>query len=250
MSAAAVPLTGGKWRLVVWQHPEWWAILVSACTWIYLMVSGIAGAGEGNHIHGGAYLTNPNANFVEGLGAVGLHWSVMIAAMMVPPLAGQLRVVAARSLWCRRNRAMVLFLGGYASLWLAYGLAAEAGLKLGKRSAPGAMTRLVCVCFVVAALWQVTAQKRKSLVGCHFTIPMAPYGWRADFDCCRYGIQTAVSCCTSCWALMLACAATGHALWAIAVVTIVFWSERFLRRPRQLWFCAALIVVALTEIVK
>ena len=183
--------------------------------------------------------------FEEEVPALFRHWPVMIAAMMFPPLIVQLRIVAARSLWSRRHRALILFLSGYSILWLLYGLLAEAGVQLQQRASLAGFHFLIPSSLLVAALWQLTLRKQKSLVACHLTMPLAPCGWRADLDCCRFGVRTGANCCISCWLLMFACAAAGHALWALLVATVVSWTERFLRRPRQLWFSAGLFAIAL-----
>jgi predicted metal-binding membrane protein len=173
------------------------------------------------------------------------RWSVMIAAMMFPTLVPQARVVAIRSLWARRTQAVLLFLAGYSALWLLYGAMAEVALGLLHRFVPAAFSFLLPVSILLAALWQLTRHKQKSLVACHFTMPIAPSGWQANLDCCRYGARTAASCCASCWALMLVCAVADHTLWAMLVVALVSLFERIIVRPRQLWFALALGVISL-----
>jgi len=239
----------------VWRHPELWAVLVSGGAWFFLIGTGAftggalhAYTGFAGHMHGLGVHTAWYVGLARIWPALAL-WAFMIAAMMFPPLIRQLRVVAARSLWPRRNRAMALFLLGYSALWLLYGFAAEACLRLQRNLWPAA-TFLIPLCFLTAALWQLTPQKRRSLVACHHTIPLAPSGWRADFDCWRYGLRTAANCCVSCWALMFACAAAGHALWSLLVVTGISWPERFRPRSRQRWFALALFATALYELKK
>jgi predicted metal-binding membrane protein len=247
MTTAALPIPYSRWRLLLWRHPESWALLLSAGAWLFF----IATSGSDWALHSVAPLAHAgHTGYSHGpSSALALHWSIMwsimIAAMMFPPLIGHLRVVAARSFWSRRHRAMILFLSGYSALWLLYGFGAEAGLQLQRSISPAASGFAIPLTFLMAAGWQLTPQKRRSLIACHFTMPLAPSGWRADFDCYRYGFRTAASCCISCWALMFACAAAGHALWAMLAVTSVSWSERFLRRPRQLWLSLALFAVAL-----
>jgi predicted metal-binding membrane protein len=247
MTTSALPLPIPRWRLRLWHNPESWVLLLSADAWLYLIAVEIWGAALSSvaphnfHRHGFA----PHIRSLDAWPVGVLGWSIMIAAMMFPPLIPQLRLVAARSLWGRRHRAMALFLSGYTALWVVYGVAAEASLQLRRNAAPAMSTALVSLCFLVAAFWQLTPQKRRSLVACHLTMPLAPSGWRADSDCFRYGLRTATSCCVSCWALMFACAAAGHAIWAMLIVTLVSWSERFLPRARQVWFFFALVAAAL-----
>jgi predicted metal-binding membrane protein len=250
MTTAALPLSYPRWRLLVWRHPESWVVLVSAGAWLLCISASAYPLGPmplASRTLAGHAGHNPvfRSYFLDTWLSGALHWSIMIAAMMFPPLVGQLRFVAARSLWFRRNRAMALLLAGYSFLWLLYGFSADMSFELLRAVAPGALTFLVPFSFLVASFWQLTPQKGRSIVACHRTMPLAPSGRRADFDCCRYGFRTAASCCVSCWALMFACMATGHALWAMVVVTSVSWSERFFRSPRQRVFSLVLFSVAL-----
>jgi len=253
---AALIFPYSRWRLFLWRHPESLVMLLSAAAWLFLVAASAMSTMEMSpslsaplHAHSadGSVSFHPSMNIwgAEGWPAFLLHWAAMIVAMMFPSLASQLRVVAARSFWSRRTRATLLFLFGYLALWLLYGVIAEAFLQLAHQALPAASTFLVPFSLLIAAVWQLTRRKQKSLVSCHFTMPMSPSGWRADHDCCLYGARTAVQCCISCWALMLICAAASHALWAMLVVTTVFWIERLLRRPRQPWLASALFASAL-----
>ena len=124
MTTAAFPLAYPRWRLLVWRHPELWAVLVSGGAWFFLIGTGAftggalhAYTGFAGHMHGLGVHTAWYVGLARIWPALAL-WAFMIAAMMFPPLIRQLRVVAARSLWPRRNRAMALFLLGYSALWL------------------------------------------------------------------------------------------------------------------------------------
>jgi predicted metal-binding membrane protein len=231
-SASSASLFAGT-RIWLWERPESWVLGISACAWIYLIANGILGVA---HPSAGAHGSHGRDTW-----SVCLEWSVMIAAMMFPQLAGQLRTVAARSFWERRHRAMALFLFGHLSLWLIYGLAVEVSLRLWPIEVFGTSSNMVPILFAIAALWELSPQKRRSIVSCHWTMPLAPSGWRANLDCFRYGLRIGASCCTSCWILMLVCAATGHALWVLLIATFVSWSERFLRQ-RPLALCSFMLL--------
>jgi len=240
---ASLTFSYPRWRHFFWRHPESPVLLLSAGSWLFLLAAGAMDTMP-LHVHtidSGA----PLHSSLDHWPAVLLRWSIMTAAMMFPTLIPQVRVVAARSLWERRTRAILLFLAGYSVLWLLYGAIAEATLELLRRFRPEAPGSLLPFSLVVAGVWQLTRQKTRSLVSCHFTMPLAPSGWRADFDCCQYGWRTAAFCCVSCWALMFVCAAAGHSLWAMVVVASVSLLERIVLRPRQLWFALALCAFAL-----
>ncbi len=244
-----------RWCKFICQ-PEWWALGISAVAWLFFIVTGIYEIilrADLSLIQVSHVAHFPALGFDSFLmpGLIGtcaswvFHWFLMIAAMMFPLLIGQIRTVALRSFWFRRNRAIAFFIFGYTALWLLYGIVAQAGLQLQRTILPTASAFLVPLCFLVAACWQLTEQKRQSLVGCHLTMPLAPSGWHADFDCYRYGFRIAASCCISCWSLMLTNLATHHALWSMILVSFIAFSERFLPQPRQIWFFCALFAVGL-----
>ena len=185
----------------------------------------IRGASSHAHMHHG-HAANPIA-----------AWMVMTVAMMVPMVAGSIRVTAQRSFWRRRHRAAAGFLLGYLSCWLIAGVAVSyLPVRAGARAA--------AIAFFIAAVWQLTRWKRRSLAACHRTMPLAPNGWRADRDCIRFGWRAALPCFASCWALMLACLLSGHALFAAAAATAAGLAERSaVRDPRLL--AVALLTVSL-----
>lgn len=248
----ALSLPYSRWRQFIWRHPESPLLLLSAAAWLFLLAHGAVASAFPLGIHTRdldaptLHASMPSMSYLAFDAWPGfiLHWSIMIAAMMFPTLIPQLRVVAARSLWSRRHRAMLLFLAGYSAPWIIYGVIAEAALQLLRLFSPAAFGFLLPLSLLLAGLWQLTRRKQRSLVACHFTMPMSPSGLRADFDCCRYGARTAAYCCITCWALMLVCVAAGHNLWAMLVVTGVSLAERALVRPRQIWFAASLFAVA------
>jgi predicted metal-binding membrane protein len=199
---------------LAWRYPEWWALALSAAAWASMFQK---------HAHHRAPM---------------LQWVVMTAAMMFPMIAGSLRIAAERSLWRRRHRAIAVFLIGYVVCWLAFGMALVLlGVPARPEFAIGALA--------IAGIWQLTRAKRLALAGCHFTMPLAPKGWRADRDCLAYGWKTGTRCVISCWAIMLACFATGHSLIAMGGLTAICAIERYTYRPSQLLLGGTLIAAAI-----
>ncbi|HKW57128.1 MAG TPA: DUF2182 domain-containing protein [Candidatus Acidoferrum sp.] len=257
MAAFALPLPYSTWRHFFWRHPEWWALSLSCAAWLSLFVTvpvstlfRFSAAAHPGHAFASTSTAGPVPIYSQ-LNSwlfVAVHWLVMIAAMMFPAVIGQLRFVAARSLWSRRELALALFLAGYTGLWLVFGLLAETVLILVQSLGPRLTVYLVPVCFMLAAFWQVSRQKRHNLAACHLTAPLAVHGWRASYGCFRHGVSVCSTCFVSCWALMLACAASIHALWALLVVTAVVWSERLRPYPRQFFRSLVLLLIALCSL--
>ena len=177
-------------------------------------------------------------------------WSLMVVAMMVPLVAASVRMVAARSLWRRRHRAVIAFLASYLLLWSLAGWVTVAVVTplLGGLDSPLAVTAAL----LVAAAWQGTSFKQRALMACHRTAPLAPHGWRASRDCVHYGVLTGLRCVASCWAMMLACALAHHSILVMAAASSVAWSERSTRFG-QSWIgqrmsCVVLVVCALLTV--
>lgn len=181
-------------RQANWQHPEWWALAISAAAW-GIMLLGAA------HSHAAAVRQQLFA------------WMVMTVAMMLPTVAPQMRWTAQGSFWHRRHRAIAGFVAGYLVPWLALGLLASLLLSVRWMHAAAVPVGL----FLLATGWQQTTMYRSARRACHRTIPLTPLGWRADRDCLRYGLLIGTACVRSCWPLMLACAFTGHGLVAMTV---------------------------------
>jgi predicted metal-binding membrane protein len=183
----------------------------------------------------------------ESWSASSIDWLVMVVAMMLPVVLGSARVVAARSLWGRRHRAIGGFLIGYLGVWLAVGFAvAAAGLAV--VHLVGETPSVVSAAgFLVAAAWQLTAFKQRALRSCHRKPILALRGWAADEDCIRYGLFIGSRCVFSCWALMLACTLSGHSIISMAGVSFLAVSERYTFRPDRalsIWVLGGLALVA------
>ena len=173
----------------------------------------------------------------------------MVLAMMLPLVFAHLRVAAARSLWPRRQHAIVAFLCGYTAISLVAGLACVvvvgaaglAGLDIGSPMA-------VAGAFALAAAWQLSSVKRRALTACHRTMPLAPRGWPANRDCVRYGWSIGGSCLVSCAGLMLACVVAGHSLPAMMAVTGVAVAERVSARADATTTSVALVLIAVAQL--
>jgi predicted metal-binding membrane protein len=167
-------------------------------------------------------------------------WLIMSAAMMLPLTIAPVRHVAFRSLWKRRHRAVFCFLLGVALIWTAVGLLWIAILGLHGASAFGTVASSLVI--AVAAGWQFTPAKRRALLACHRTVPLAVDRWRADLDCLRYGLLHGRHCLLSCWALMLAAMLLHPGLPAMFGASVVALTERY--RPQRLR-TASLLALAL-----
>ena len=139
---------------------------------------------------------------LNGHAAVAGSAALMVAAMMLPLIPAPLRHVYDRSFAWRRGRAMLLFVAGYAILWMGAALALEAVALAARWAAP---TSLACFVPVLAAavLWQASPCKQWCLNRCHRRLHLAAFGAAADRDAFVFGLTHGASCVGTCWALML-----------------------------------------------
>jgi hypothetical protein len=230
-------------RHFAWRHPEWWSLALSVCAWTLLIVS------RGSHVdhatHGDVLPPSFAAASLRALG----DWLVMVVAMMTPLVTSSIRTTAARSLWRRRHRAIAAFLVGYVLPWALVGLPVAAFSVWTRPAASRQLPLAVSAAFLVAAAWQLAPAKRRALVACHRTAPIAPYGWRATRDAVRYGRMIGATCLVSCLPLMLVCAIAGHSLAPMAAATAVGVAERSTPKATARTTAAALVVLGLLTLI-
>lgn len=222
------------------RHPEWWAIGVAMSAWLMLItmsVQAIGATGVERHLH--------HSSELRSIVAATLHWQLMVVAMMIPLTVPSLRVSAFRSLWPRRHRAIATFLTGYLAIWLLVGLSLACLLAWEPQLTDVWKKEATAAAFLLVAAWQWTPMKRRALVKCHATVPLAPRGWRADRDAIRFGWMAGRSCCVSCGVSMVACTLTGHHPVALVACVWMAFQERYSWRPntRRLGMIAAALAI-------
>jgi predicted metal-binding membrane protein len=165
---------------------------------------------------------------------------LMSVAMMGPAAIAGVRHTGLNSLRWRRRRAMAEFSAGYLAIWIGFGLITV----LVSGVIPGASSgRSLAIVLAGAAWWQLTSFKRRALRACHHSIPLPPYGWRAEWAAAQFGVRNGAACVGSCWLLMLITMAApgGYLLWTVAITGIVS-AERFAQRPRTTTRTAAWVL--------
>ncbi len=167
--------------------------------------------------------------------AIAIGWGLMLVAMMGPLTAPMLTYVAARGFADRRDRAVGLFILGYAGVWTA---AAAAGFAfmllihaLVPHSGPGIWLGLFGV--AAAAAWQLSPAKRRALNRCHGVVALRADGWAADADAARFGAVHGGRCVRACGPTMFLTMIGAHGVAMMAVVFAVLLAERTSLRPRQ-----------------
>jgi len=209
-------------------------VMVSAAAWATIAVLSM-GAGQGP---AAAFICGPRGTSVLTLDWVlsaSPGWMLMVIAMMAPMVLPPLVHIRISSFAHRRWRSTALFLAGYAAVWLLACLVLEALEAVASRGLqnPYALAGLAAA---IAALWQVSPPKQWCLNQCHAHRPLAAFGWRADGDALRFGLEQGVWCVGSCWALMLL--ATALPQWPIAgmlVASMVMFCERLDPPTRPAW---------------
>lgn len=161
-------------------------------------------------------------------------WALMVAAMMSPLVIAPLQHVRDRSFARRRARAMLLFVAGYAAIWMTAGV----GLQTVALAARWAVPAPLCLglAATTAIFWQVSPAKQWCLNRCHRQPHLAAFGAAADRAAFKFGLTNGASCVGSCWALMLLplFVGHGHVLGMIGVMVFVF-AERLERPAGLVW---------------
>jgi predicted metal-binding membrane protein len=164
-----------------------------------------------------------------------LAWQVMIAAMMLPSSLPLIRLYARASDRApQRGRSMAAFIGGYALVWSAFGLAAfgfDASLHAAVNSSGWLAHHDWWIGGTVLALagaFQFTSLKDACLDKCrHPAQFLKRYYERGPAGGFRLGARHGLFCVGCCWALMLVMFAAGVAslIW-MALLTGVMIHEK------------------------
>ena len=187
-----------------------------------------------------------------------LAWQLMIAAMMLPSSLPLVRLFAAASKGQPRpGRAMVGFLGGYALVWSAFGLAAfggDAGLHAAVNASPWLSDHDWWIGGSVLALagaFQFTSLKDACLDKCRHPVQfLTRYYERGPAGGFRLGARHGAFCVGCCWALMLVMFAAGVAslIW-MALLTAVMINEKTRPAGRRAVPVTGVTLLALSSIV-
>ncbi|AGK51723.1 hypothetical protein BTI_3838 [Burkholderia thailandensis MSMB121] len=177
-----------------------------------------------------AYLSNSPSKFAS-------DSVMMVAAMMAPLAAAPLRHVLERSFARRRMRAALLFVAGYAAVWLVAWIGLQIVAIAFTWVMPGPVARTGAG-LALALLWQASPAKQGFLNVCHRRPPLAAFGVAADRDALRFGLASGVSCAGNCWALMLLPLLAGHAHVPATIAVMCFIVAERLERPATpAWRC-------------
>lgn len=134
--------------------------------------------------------------------------AALMSAMMLPLAGPSARVVAERSLRHRRVIGIGEHAAGFSALWFLFGLPAVIAVQVMAHAV--APTIVFGNLVVAAALWQLSAHRRRYVDRCSRVRVAPPSGWRADLRTSLSGTMQAASCVRSCGASMLAMAAAPH----------------------------------------
>jgi predicted metal-binding membrane protein len=162
-------------------------------------------------------------------------WALMLIAMMAPLLIAPVRHVRDRSLARRRARATVLFVVGYAALWMLAGIILQT-FALGFRVVAPVTLVPTTLLTIVAIVWQFSPVKQSCLNRCHAQPELAAFGTAADVDALRFGLTYGGWCVGSCWTLMLLPVLFSQAhVAAMAAVALWLFAERLDRPMPPCW---------------
>lgn len=216
------------------RRPEVWLYAVAGTAGTVLLVPAALGSPAEAGAGGPAWL------------AAWGGWVLMVLAMMLPVIAPEARRVAMRSLWLRRQRAVVAYLAGYLAVWAVVGAVIVATLHLLHQPHP--RTAVTVAALLGAALWQTSSPRRRLLRRCGSLRLGAADGWAADRDCASAGLRAGRLCALTCGPVMVAMAVGHHyPTLMVALLALILTErargpnpERRAGRPLEAWCLAAL----------
>ena len=240
-STAGPPRRSPLRRFLAW-HPEWWVYAVAAAAWLVLLWMD---ARTMSMPMTGPMDTSHTSSWTDRW----VHWLLMVLAMMLLVAARQVRLVAQRSLWSRRERSAGFFAVGYIVLWAVVG-AALVTIVVGTGLDHDA-TDLLVVSLLLAAAWQTSVPRRRLVRRCDPLRLGAASGLAGDVDCLRAGVRSGLRCLHECWPAMIAMALS-QSLVLMAGLTVVLLTERTRGanpqrrggRPLEAWLLGGFAVVA------
>lgn len=151
------------------------------------------------------------------------RWTAMVLAMMLWVVAPDARRVAMHSLWRRRHRAMTCFVLGYVAVWLVVGVALTGVLVAIRQPRPGTAASVAAL--LVAAAWQISRPRRRTMRRCGALRVPATQRWQGDRDCVAIGSLVGLRCTFMCGPVMLAMALS-HSLVLMGGVLVLLLTER------------------------
>jgi predicted metal-binding membrane protein len=181
-------------------------------------------------------------------------WQLMIVAMMLPSSLPMIRLYwsAARS-QDRPRAALGMFLGGYALVWIGFGIVALAGDLILHRAVEswewlGARPHIISGgVLVMAGAFQFSKLKDRCLTECrHPGIYLMRHYRRGVEEAFRLGSGHGLFCLGCCWALMFVMFAAGVAniVWMAALAAVMVY-EKIGRRGRALTPAVGVALIAM-----
>ncbi len=216
---------GGSAAAAAWQPP----LVLAAIGAAWLLAAGLQLSGHAGLLHhhtlieGGSPLWVALPLFLTG-------WQVMIAAMMLPASLPSIEVFNAGAVRLARPRqALAAFLGSYVLAWSVFGVLAFLGddiLHHVVDATPWLTGRPWLIEASVVALagaYQLSPLKRRSLAACRHPAALAPSMAVPMGGSFRLGLDHAMACLGSSWALMLLVFAEGFANlgWMAALTAVM-----------------------------
>lgn len=225
-------------------------VLTICAAWLAAVVAQLTGSARVLHhdylIEGGMPIWAAVVIFVAA-------WQMMIAAMMLPSSLPLIRMFAIASANQDRPRlAQVLFLGGYAALWTAFGIGAffgDVALHRTVDASPWLSAHAFLIpasLLLLAGAFQFSSLKERCLKKCrlpgNFLMQHYKRGLRAAFE---IGARHGLFCLGCCWALMLLGFAAGSAnlVWMGLLTAIMVYEKtgRYGREVSRVFGAAFLI---------
>ena len=125
---------------------------------------------------------------------------------------------------------MLLFVTGYATLWICVASGLQLLALAVHAAAPNSLPYFVAA---AAVLWQASPGKQWCLNRCHRRPQLAAFGAAADRDAFVFGLAHGASCAGACWALMLLSLSVANLHLPVMMAVALFVAAERVERPAQ-----------------
>jgi predicted metal-binding membrane protein len=226
-------------------------IIAIAVAWLLAVTAQLSGASE---VLGHDYLAGGSLPVWAAVAVFAVTWQAMTVAMMLPSSVPMISLFTAAARRQERPALVIgAFLGGYASVWTAFGVAAFVGDIFLHRTLDstswwsGREWILSAGVLALAGAFQFSGLKDRCLRECrHPASFLLQYYARGSAAAFKFGARHGLFCLGCCWAVMLVMFAAGVAnLWWMAALTALMVYEKVAPRGEEVVVAAGVVFLVL-----
>ncbi|MCF6441401.1 DUF2182 domain-containing protein [Pseudoalteromonas luteoviolacea] len=212
-------------------HPHWFVLCLAALIWMYYL-STLLGTSTSHHHHHAHHDMHAQAGFAS----MTWQWMLMVFAMMLPMTSGTIRSLVNSVPIYRQQLSLALFIIGYASVWLVFGvvlLLATHMLQTTSWTAELNVLPIAALGYFAAGMLSDAAFRMRLLNACGSIWSPRLRGFKADLDVLTIGLKEGIKCVKTCAHVMIAMHIAGHGIVQMGILTAALFYEATLYRNKK-----------------